>query len=216
MTNAVQTYPLSTTLALLRASGACPHGYRKLLEHLGDFQKYGAQTPIPLTVVLDSNGIDDALWCLTAVPPEQEQQRNRLSRLLACDYAERGLPLFEAAYPADTRPRHCIEISRRFALGMATDEELAAARSAAWSAWDAAWSSRFAELDGSPISAAWCAWSTAWSTRSDGSLRSVAWSAWTSARSVRDAATCAWSATDNETETQWQVDRFRDYLNGNI
>ena len=85
---------------------------------------------------------------------EQEQ------RLIAADFAERVLPLFEDHYPDDDRPRKAIEAARAFARGEITREQLAAAgdaagaaaRAAAWAAagdaagaaagdaaWDAAW-----------------------------------------------------------------------------
>ena len=64
----------------------------------------------------------------------------RMQRLLACDYAEHVLHLYEEKYPNDARPRKAIETARRFANGEATIEELAAAGSAAGSAaLDAAW-----------------------------------------------------------------------------
>ena len=52
-------------------------------------------------------------------------------RLFACDCAERVLPLFETIFPTDKGPRTSIEVSRRFANGEATKEELVAARYAA-------------------------------------------------------------------------------------
>lgn len=64
---------------------------------------------------------------------------DRTARLFACDCAEHVLPIYENKYPGDKRPRQSIEVSRRYANGEATDEELAAAGSAAWSAaWSAA------------------------------------------------------------------------------
>jgi hypothetical protein len=59
---------------------------------------------------------------------------DRVARLFACDCAERALPVYERAYPGDTRPRETIATARRFARGEATREELAAARAAAGAA----------------------------------------------------------------------------------
>lgn len=129
--DAIQETALATTFALLRRWGACPEGYRTLAQHLGGVQAYGPSTPIPLSVIVAANGLADALWCLRAVPPEQAATRDRLARLFACDCAEHVLPYFEASYPEDQRPRACIQVARRFALGQATDEELAAAYAAA-------------------------------------------------------------------------------------
>ena len=64
----------------------------------------------------------------------------RTQRLLACDYAEHVLPIFERERPSDLRPCETIEVARRFANGKATQQELAAARATAWdAARDAAW-----------------------------------------------------------------------------
>jgi hypothetical protein len=64
--------------------------------------------------------------------PYLQKLGDRERRLLACDYAERVLPLFEAQYPSDDRPRQAIEVARRFANGQATEEEMLEARDAAW------------------------------------------------------------------------------------
>ena len=58
----------------------------------------------------------------------------RTLRLFACRVAEDVLPLYEAEYPDDDRPRGAIETARMYANGRATWAELAAARSAADSA----------------------------------------------------------------------------------
>ena len=52
---------------------------------------------------------------------EQEQ------RLIAADFAERVLPIFEAQYPDDDRPRKSIEEARAYARGEITKEQLSAA-----------------------------------------------------------------------------------------
>ena len=84
---------------------------------------------------------------------------DRKLRLIACDFAERVLPVFEAEHPDDNRPRKAIEVSRRYAIGEATDEELGSARSvarcAAWCAMCASRSARCAAE--SAVSAASCA-----------------------------------------------------------
>jgi hypothetical protein len=54
-----------------------------------------------------------------------------VNRLLACDFAEHVLPIYEAAHPGDMRPRLAIEVARRYAIGEATAEDLEAARNGA-------------------------------------------------------------------------------------
>ena len=66
------------------------------------------------------------------------------SRLIAADFAEHVLPLFEADYPDDDRPRKAIEATRAYARGEITKQQLAAAGDAADEAAgdaesDAAW-----------------------------------------------------------------------------
>ena len=180
---------LSTTFALLHDARACADRYRHLAKALGGIEAYGRDTPITIERILQANGLDDALWALQAVPAEQKVERDKLARLMACDCAERALPLYEVRYPADTRPRQTIEVSRRFAHGQATAEELAAAWAAARDAADAA---RDAARDAAD--AAWVAADAAW----------VA--AWVAARdAARDAADAA---------VKWQTERLLQYLRG--
>src|SRR3990167_6036467 len=101
--------PLTTTFNLLREHSACKEGYEKLARHLTSVKAYGADTPILLTTILESNGLDDTLWSLRAVPLEQIDARDRLVRLFACDCAEHVLHIWEAKYPNDLRPRLAIE-----------------------------------------------------------------------------------------------------------
>ena len=138
---------LHTTLALLKKHKACTEGYEKLVKHLGGVKQATALGPIPLSTVLESNGLEDTLWCLRAVLPEEEAERDKIARLFACDCAEAVARLYHPPTP-DTgwRPAQTILVSRRHALGMASAEELesafdvarAAARAAAWTAaWTA-------------------------------------------------------------------------------
>ena len=63
---------------------------------------------------------------------------DRTARLFACWCAREVLPIFTERYPADDRPRNAIETAERYAVGEATDVELAAARDAAEAALRAA------------------------------------------------------------------------------
>ena len=59
--------------------------------------------------------------------------------LVGCDCAELALPIYEKEYPNDSRVRDCIETTRRWAKGKATEAALWAARAAAaWAAEAAA------------------------------------------------------------------------------
>lgn len=124
----------TTTLDILREHQPCTEGWSKLLRRLGS--DYPQDKPIEFSTILESNGLDDALWGLRGVMPEQEADRDRLARLFACDCAESVLHIYERDYPNDNRPREAIRVSRAYALGEARDAAWAAASAAAW---DAAW-----------------------------------------------------------------------------
>ena len=214
--------PLYTTLAPLKQHGACEDGYKKLLKSLTPAQRKQPNRPIPLARVLESNGIDDALWCLRAVPEHQQERRDRLARLYACDCVERVLPMFEAKHPGEKRPRHAIETTRRFASGEASADELAAARDAAEAAWAAAYAAwAAAEAWAAARAATYAAWAArdaagdaAWNAAGDAAwaARDAAWAAaWIAAG---DAAYAAWAARDardaaGDAERDWQAAHFK-------
>ena len=124
----------TTTLNAIRAASSCHDGWTKLLKHLG--KTSADDEPLLLLTVLDSNGLEDTLWVL-----DNTKCDLRLSRHFGAWCAEQVLPIFEAAYPDDMRPRQAIAIARD---DNATDEDREAARAAAGAAaWaaagDAAW-----------------------------------------------------------------------------
>ena len=129
-------YHSITTLNEIRAHSPCKDGWEKLLEHLGKTK--ADDEPLPLLTVLESNGLDDALWCLRAA------SLDRLLRHFQAWCAEQVLHHFEAERPNDARVRDQIAMLRNDG---ASQEDRAAARAAAWAAagaagaaaWDAAW-----------------------------------------------------------------------------
>ena len=56
---------MKTTLNAIRAHSPCKDGWEKLLTHLGKTRP--DDDPLDLLTVLESNGLDDAIWCLRAV-----------------------------------------------------------------------------------------------------------------------------------------------------
>ncbi len=163
---------LTTTFALLRQHEACARGYETLARHLGGVTTYGSGTPIPLLAIMESNGLDDTLWALRAVPEEQGTERDRLARLLAADYAEHVLPCWTAIYPDDRRVGDCIAVARQYAAGEATDAELTAARAAAWAA-GAAGAARAAGAAGAARAALAAAWAAAGDAGAAGAARAA-------------------------------------------
>ena len=139
------------TLKAIKAHSPCESGWIKLLKHL---EKTKADTkPLSLITILESNGLNDALWCLRALPKELDGK----IRLFNCLIAERALQYWEKQYPDDKRPHEAIAVARKFAVGEATAKELAAAGAARAAAGAAAGAARAAAG-----AAAGAAWAAAW------------------------------------------------------
>ena len=126
---------ITTTLNKIRDHSPCQEGWGKLLKHLGKTK--ADDEPLPFAVIVESNGLDDALWCCRTAP-----ERDREWRLFAVWCARRVQHLMTAP-----RSVAALDVAERFARGEATVEELAAARAAARAAagvaaraaaWDAA------------------------------------------------------------------------------
>lgn len=185
---------LTITLNAIRAKEPCTKGYAKLLAYLGKTK--ADDEPLSFETILESNGLDDALWCLRALPASEQSA----CRLLACDFAEATLKYVPEG---EDRPRLAIETARRFARGEATKEEFeaveaaaraaraaegAAVEAAAWAAWAAA---RAAKAEGAVKAVAWAAARAAWAAegaaaraaaRAEGAVKVVAWAAEGAAR----------------------------------
>jgi hypothetical protein len=149
---------MKTTLNKIRAHSPCTAGWAKLLKNLGKTQ--ADDEPLAITTVLDSNGVDDALWCLRAVDGHQKEMR-----LFAVDCARSVQHLM-----ADARSVAAIDVAERHAHGLATDAELGAARDAARGAaryaaritagdvaWGAAWYAAWGAARGAERGTARCA-----------------------------------------------------------
>ncbi len=113
---------MKTTLNKIRANGPCANGWGKLLKNLGKTK--ADDEPLALTTILESNGLDDAIWCLRAV-----DGRERDIRLFAVKCARNVQHLM-----TDKRSLDALDVAERYANGMATQAELDAARAAAWDA----------------------------------------------------------------------------------
>lgn len=109
----------TTTLSAIRKHRPCEGGWKKLLAYLGKTK--ADDDPLPLRVILESNGLDDALWCLRAV-----EGHDREIRLFAVWCARQVQHLMR-----DQRSLDAIDVAERYANGLASDDELRAARAAA-------------------------------------------------------------------------------------
>ncbi len=198
-----------TTFKLCKEARACVASSRKFRKFKGGAE-WPMDKPFPLTEVLEVLGLDDALWCLRCTT--DQIAAGKFSRLLACDHAERVLPLYEKQFPGDSRVRDCIVMARDFANGRATREQL----NAAWvavraAAEDAAWAAE---------SAAWAAESAARAAARDAAesaARAAARAAESAARAAaRAAESAAWAAgvAARAAERQWQTAHLKEMLEG--
>ena len=140
----------TTTLAKIREFGPCSNGWAKLLKHLGKTE--ADDEPLLMSTILESNGLDDAIWALRAFHGE-----HRLAMInFACDCVERVLPIWEAWAEKNAQdhlraPRKAIEIIRR------KDESTESAHAAHAAAVVAAAADTDAAFDASASAVAACA-----------------------------------------------------------
>jgi hypothetical protein len=106
---------MKTTLNKIREHEPCKDGWVKLLKNLGKTKS--DDDPLEITEILNSNGLDDALWCLRAV-----EGRKRDIRLFAVWCARQVQHLM-----TDPRSIAALDVAERFANGQDTKDNLAAA-----------------------------------------------------------------------------------------
>ena len=154
-----------TTLNKIREQGLCIDGWERLLRSLGKTRPDGE--PLSLLTVLDSNGLDDTLWCFRAIDGFDKEKR-----LFAVWCARQVQHLM-----TDSRSLAALDVAERFAFGDATRTELDAA-------WDAAWyAARAAAWDAARAAARSAAQAAARSVAED-----AAWdAAWDAARATQEA-----------------------------
>lgn len=166
-----------TTLNKIRAHSPCEEGWTKLLKHLR--KSKADDEPLPFEVILDSNGLDDALWCTRSAP-----EYDREWRLFAVWCARQVQHL-----NTDPRVSTAIDATEDFANGLISDAARNAARD---TARNAAWAAR---------NAAWAAWAAAWAAAG-----AAARAAGVAARNARNAARAA--ARDTASDLQSDVFRW--------
>jgi len=175
---------IHTTLALLQQNRACPDRLAIFRATLGP--DWPDDKPISLIEALDLAPVEDVIFGLQAVLPDEEPERDWIARTLAIECAERVEHLSD-----DPRVAECNRVTRRYLAGQATREELEAAGEAAWEAAG---------------EAAWAAWEAAWAARQAAGAAWAAWAAWEAARqAARQAAGAA-----REGERAWQAARLRE------
>lgn len=130
----------SVTLQALRKAKTCYSGYNKVVRSLQgkpftaedeereSYLRFRYPDPIPLTSILASNGLDDALWatrCLVG--------KDRDLRMFAVWAVRQVQDLL-----TDPRSLRALDVAEAYAEGRATEDELAVAHGEAWAAARAA------------------------------------------------------------------------------
>ena len=217
---------ITTTLNRIREHSPCAEGWAKLLKHLGKTQ--ADDEPLRFATILESNGLDDALWCCRVEPQYAKEWR-----LFAVWCARQVQHLM-----TDPRSLAALDVAERYANGHATAAELDAAWAAAWgaaqasardAARDAAWDAACAAGDAAG-DAAWAAvgdaaWdatraaaraaagAAAWAAARDAAWDAAWAAAWDAAwAAARDAARDAAMAAAMAAEKKWQTERLFYYL----
>lgn len=122
---------MQTTLKKIRAHSPCASGWTRLLTFLGKTKV--DDEALLLSTVLQSNGLNDTLWCLRAV--DGFEREKRLFAVWCARQVQRPI--------TDPRSLAALDVVEQFANGQASLKELGAARDAArdaaWAAANAAW-----------------------------------------------------------------------------
>ena len=174
---------MMTTLRAIRLHSPCEDGWRKLLAHRGKTQ--ADDEPLSLLDILESNGLDDAIWCLRAV-----EGHDREARLYAVWCARQVQHLM-----TDPRSVAALDVAEGYANGEASESELIAARDAARNATRNAacnaW--RSDREDAAHHASRSASEATEWVI-----TQSVAWSAWNAWDAARAATNSViWAAVQD-------------------
>jgi len=153
-------YPLTTTTARIDACNPCKGRRDRAAQLLGITEP--SDEPISYEQLLDTLGLDDALWCCQAEPDLAPIWRRYA---VWCARQVQGLMTDQCSIDA-------LDVTERHANGQATDEELGAAGDAAEAAaWAAAWAAEAAAVaaaGGAARAAALAAaWAAAWDAAGD-------------------------------------------------
>lgn len=108
-----------TTLNRIRRKHPCGTGWNKLLRSLGKTEP--DDEPLSLLYILESNGLDDAIWALCTV---EELPEVRLFAVRCVRQEQHSL--------TDLRSLNVLHVTELYAIGEASDEELDVAESEAW------------------------------------------------------------------------------------
>ncbi len=114
--------PICVTLNAINVGQMPAGGGARLLAYLGNAAP--DDEPLPLVTILDSNGLEDAMWALRVV--KGEDARIRRFAVWCARQVQHLMP--------DSRSVDALDVAERYADGLATDDELQAAEKEAWKA----------------------------------------------------------------------------------
>ena len=167
----------TTTLRQIRQHSPCREGWRTLLSALG---KTGEDDePLPLTTILQSNGLDDALWCLRTITGYDKEI---IRFVLACVQEVRHLMTDQRSLNVlDALERHLESPLSKQELDVVLAEAWAAAARAAEAAAEAAraaaWAAARAEAVWAARAAVWAAGAAAAGAAWAAAAEAAAWAA---------------------------------------
>ena len=118
---------MNVTLNKIRKHSPCKDGWEKLLKTLGKTKQ--DDEPLSLITILNSNGLNDAIWCLRVLEGHDKEKR-----LFAVWCARQVQHLMR-----DERSIRAIDVAEAYANGLATKKELDSAYSAAVTAYGASY-----------------------------------------------------------------------------
>jgi hypothetical protein len=188
--------PIMITLQQIKDQRPCTDGWATVLKSKGG-TKADFSAEFPLTDVLESNGLDDTLWCLHCLP-----EHSRIWRKYAVWCARQVEHLM-----TDQRSRNALKVADLHADGLATDVDLAAASEAARAALAAASEAARAAL-AAASEAAWAAEAAAWAAARAAALAAAG--AAGAARAALAAAGAAVAASGSPEPAQ--TDKLREIL----
>ena len=172
----------NVTLSALRKAGACVDGYNRLVRTLQGLEftcddakrrnwlKFVHEDPVSIRTILDSNGIDDALWALRCIDNADNDKDVRLFAIWCARQVDHLM--------TDARSTAALDVAERHAHGLATDDAL-----------DAAWAAASAAADAAASAAVWdAAWAAAWAAADAAASAAASAAAWSAAWAAADAA----------------------------
>jgi len=210
---------MNITLNQIRAHNPCKTGWETLLR--GRQKTAADDVEFPFTDILESNGLDDTIWCLQCLG----EKHSGCIRKYAVWCARQVQHIM-----TDQRSLDALDVVERHADGLATAAELAAAKAGADAAVKAgadaattatSWSAA-AATSWSAAAASWIAARSAAAAASDSASDSAAaaaamadaaasWVAsWAAARSAADAA--SWSVALSDAAKPAQTEKLREML----